>query len=63
MELKKSCGTADEEYAKRKEARAMETVAVAETIKILNDVRVGNRGRHKYSERFTQGRYPCPPDR
>jgi len=37
MELKKSCGTADEEYAKRKEARAMETVAVAETIKILND--------------------------
>jgi len=37
MELKKSCATADEEYAKRKEARAMETVAVAETIKILND--------------------------
>merc|ERR1719421_1724174 len=37
MELKKSCATADEEYAKSKEARAMETVAVAETIKILND--------------------------
>jgi len=37
MELKKSCSTADEEYAARKQGRAMELVAVAETIKILND--------------------------
>merc|ERR1719160_998233 len=37
MELKKSCSTADEEYEARKAARAQETVAVAETIKILND--------------------------
>merc|ERR1719473_1295415 len=36
-ELKKGCATAEEEYDARKTARAQELVAVAETIKILND--------------------------
>jgi len=37
MELKKSCATKAKEYAERKEMRAQEAVALAETIKILND--------------------------
>merc|ERR1719281_579023 len=37
MELKKSCATKAKEYEERKEMRAQEAVALAETIKILND--------------------------
>jgi DNA repair exonuclease SbcCD ATPase subunit len=37
MELKKSCSTKATEYEERKKYRAMELVAIAETIKILND--------------------------
>merc|ERR1719305_1994075 len=37
MELKKSCATKAKEYEERKESRAQEAVALAETIKILND--------------------------
>jgi hypothetical protein len=37
MELKKSCSTKATEYEARKKYRAMELVAIAETIKILND--------------------------
>ena len=36
-ELKKGCATAEKDYADRKAGRAQEAVAVAETIKILND--------------------------
>merc|ERR1719253_1415704 len=36
-ELKKSCATAGDEYDERKAMRAQEVVAIAETIKILND--------------------------
>merc|ERR1719352_301148 len=36
-ELKKGCATAEKDYADRKAGRAEEAVAVAETIKILND--------------------------
>merc|ERR550514_2527625 len=36
-ELKKSCATAGDEYEERKAMRAQELVAIAETIKILND--------------------------
>jgi len=37
MELKKSCATKAKEYEERKANRAQELVAIAETIKILND--------------------------
>ena len=36
-ELKKGCATAEKDYEARKAGRAEEAVAVAETIKILND--------------------------
>merc|ERR1719482_1455475 len=36
-ELKKGCATAEKDYESRKAGRAEEAVAVAETIKILND--------------------------
>merc|ERR1719218_495828 len=36
-ELKKGCATAEKDYEERKAARAQESVAIAETIKILND--------------------------
>ena len=36
-ELKKGCATAESDYESRKKGRAEEAVAVAETIKILND--------------------------
>merc|ERR1719387_992488 len=37
MELKKSCSTKATEYDERVKARSLELVAIAETIKILND--------------------------
>jgi len=37
MELKKSCSTKATEYEERVKARSLELVAIAETIKILND--------------------------
>merc|ERR1719287_70608 len=37
MELKKNCATKSDEYEARKTARSEELVAVAETIKVLND--------------------------
>merc|ERR1719316_2532931 len=36
-ELKKGCATAEKDYEERKASRAQEAVAIAETIKILND--------------------------
>merc|ERR1719395_394116 len=36
-ELKKNCAVAEKEYEARKASRAEESVAIAETIKILND--------------------------
>merc|ERR1719160_715981 len=36
-DLKKSCGTAQEEYEARQKMRAVEMVALADTIKVLND--------------------------